>query len=141
MDKALTKQLMILNDIPTSPFVVFTEHEWKEDPERICAEIQERLTLPVFVKPVHLGSSIGVQKVENLIELKKAIDSALRVDIRILVENGIQGREIEFAAIGNDRIHVFPPGEICTGGKVYDDESKYGPEGAKAIPQTELPLK
>lgn len=139
MDKALTKRLMQINGIATSPFISISKYEWNRDPFIIKQQILEKLSFPVFVKPVHLGSSIGVSKVECIEELDQAIEHALYFDHQILVENGIVGREIEFAVLGNDRVTVFPPGEICTGGKIYDYDGKYGPKGMSTDAQAKLP--
>jgi UDP-N-acetylmuramate--alanine ligase len=138
MDKAATKKLMELHGIPTLPFVDFSEHQWENHSEEILNRIQAKLTLPLFVKPVHLGSAIGVKRVENERELKAAIAHAFTFDRTILVENGVQAREIEFAVLGNDWVRVFPPGEIPTHGSCYDYEAKYGANAIKAIPKADL---
>lgn len=131
MDKALTKNLMVYHGIATPPFVSFNLHEWKTESERILSQIHQTLRFPLFVKPTHLGSSVGVTKVEHEGQLQQAVANAFKFDTHVLVENGIQGRELEFAVLGNDEIHVFPPGEICSEGKVYDYESKYGHNSTK----------
>lgn len=139
MDKALTKKLMLMNAIPTSLFITFSAYDWEVNPDHHIDTIVQHLQFPVFVKPIHLGSSIGVSKVECKEELSAAIDNAFAFDTHILVENGISGREIEFAALGNDEVTVFPPGEILTGGEIYDYEKKYGPDAFMAIPRADLP--
>jgi UDP-N-acetylmuramate--alanine ligase len=141
MNKALTKEIMLMNGLPTAPFIAFSHYEWKQEPERIKQEIREALQLPIFVKPVRLGSSIGITKVESFERLEDALEEAFKFDARVLVENGIAGREIEFALLGNDRLSVFPPGEILTEGKVYDYESKYGIHGFQTLVQADLPQK
>lgn len=139
MDKALTKKLMLMNAIPTSLFITFSAHDWEVNPDHHIDSIVQHLQFPVFVKPIHLGSSIGVSKVESVEQLSTAIDHAFSFDTHILVENGISGREIEFAALGNDEITVFPPGEVLTGGEIYDYERKYGPDAFIAVPRADLP--
>lgn len=139
MDKALTKKLMLLNGIAIVPFVDFSRFEWKKNREKYLKTISEQLTLPFFVKPLHLGSTVGVKKVESMDKLEDAIEAAFSVDSHILVENGLKVREIEFALLGNGWVKALPPGEVCTDGKVYDYEGKYG--GAKSapfIPKAEL---
>jgi len=125
MDKIITKQLMILNNISTSAFFSFTHHEWKLNPANIIENIVDQLNFPVYVKPTHLGSSIGVSRVSQIDEIHDAIELAFKHDFKILVEMEVKGREIEFATLGNDHVHVFPPGEIVTNGKVYTYEGKY----------------
>ncbi|MCE5316985.1 MAG: UDP-N-acetylmuramate--L-alanine ligase [Parachlamydia sp.] len=141
MDKALTKKLMLLNGIAIIPFVDFSRFEWKRNREKYLKTISEQLTLPLFVKPLHLGSTVGVKKVQSLEGLEAAMEAAFAVDTHILVENGLKVREIEFALMGNGWVTVLPPGEVCTEGKIYDYEGKYG--GAKSapfMPKAELSL-
>lgn len=132
MDKVLCKKIAMHHGLHTSPFLDFSYYEWKMNGEAIQREIKRKLTFPVFVKPIHLGSTIGITKVEDSNQLAAAIDFAFQHDTQVLVENGIIGREMEFAVLGNDEITVFPPGEILTEGAVYDYQAKYSKE--KGIP-------
>lgn len=139
MDKALTKYLMQAHIIPTLPFIEMNHETWKQEPVRLMQEIEQKLQFPVFVKPVHLGSTVGVQKVEQQEQLQSAIQRAFQFDFKLIVEQGvINPREIEFAVLGNERAIVFPPGEIISHGKVYDFEAKYGPQGMNATPRADL---
>lgn len=131
MDKALTKTLVLAKGIATAPFVKISQYEWNTNSEEIQHYICDTLTFPMYVKPVHLGSSVGVYKVDSKMQLKSAIDNALKVDTDLIVENGIQGRELEFAVLGNDEITVYPPGEIHSAGQIYDYENKYGAQGMR----------
>jgi len=140
MDKDLTKKMMILSNVMTSPFVAFNHYQWKQNPQDIVECVLEQLQWPMFVKPVHLGSSVGVSKVENESQLLDAIENAFSFDNKILVENGLVGREIEFAVLGNDEIRVFSPGEICTGGQFYDYAAKYGEDSMTTSVQADLPI-
>jgi UDP-N-acetylmuramate--alanine ligase len=127
MDKALSKRLVLDAGLPALPYVSFTKGEWKASQEAIMKRINDELIYPLFVKPVHLGSTIGVCKVGDFSGLCKAIESAFQLDDRLIVENGLENmREIEFSLLGNDEVIVFPPGEIYTGGNVHDYDSKYG---------------
>jgi len=139
MDKALTKQLAETQGILTSPYQVATQVEWRTHPEKVLDKITQTLIFPLFVKPVHLGSSLGIRKVKFSEELASALDYAFSFDTKIIIENGVEGREIEFAVFGNEFVHVFPPGEICSGGQVYDYEFKYGANSAETVTQAELP--
>jgi UDP-N-acetylmuramate--alanine ligase len=140
MDKALTKTLVLAEGIATSPFIKVSQYEWTTHEESLQRHICEMLTFPVYVKPVHLGSSVGVYKVDTESQLKAAIEKALRVDTDLIVENGIKGRELEFAVFGNDEITAFPPGEIHSAGQVYDYEGKYGAQGMQTSIQAVLTL-
>lgn len=112
MDKALTKKLMLVNGIPTSPYVDFSVGDWRFHSESILSQIRQQLTLPVFVKPVHLGSSIGVRKVNHFEDLPLIIQETFLHDDHVLVENGLKMREIEFSLLGNDWVTAFPPAKF-----------------------------
>jgi UDP-N-acetylmuramate--alanine ligase len=126
MDKALTKQVMLQHDIPTVSFITLERCHWKGQRAKLLETIQHALPAPWFVKPAHLGSSVGVSKAETSEELAEAIDRALLYDYKLLVERAVNGRELEFALLGNESVTIFPPGEVFTAGKVYDYEGKYG---------------
>ncbi len=125
MDKVITKQLMILNDVKTAPFVYFTNYQWKTDSENLLKRIEKELSFPLYVKPAHLGSSVGVGKVLCFDELKVCVNKALELDDKVLIENEIKGREIEFAVLGNNDPKVFHPAEVLTNGSMYSYDAKY----------------
>lgn len=133
MDKGLTKNLMVLNGIATSPFLPIDSIEWTNQKETILKNIQKHLHFPIFIKPAHLGSSIGVSRANDLGELSQAIDQAFLYDNKILAENGISGREMEFAVLGNHEPLAFPPGEVVTHGKIYTYEAKYLSDEIKTV--------
>jgi UDP-N-acetylmuramate--alanine ligase len=144
MDKVLSKRLALEAGLPTLPYITFSKSEWENSQEEIINRVNKELIFPVFVKPIHLGSSIGVHKVSNLRLLAEAIYSSFQFDSSVLVENGIENvREIEFSLLGNDDITVFPPGEVYAGGAIHDYDSKYGlnPQRAAALfdAQAKLP--
>lgn len=138
MDKALTKQLAALHGVRTLPFVSLTKDDWKNHSHALKERIVDELTFPVFVKGLHLGSSIGVIKAELQEELDSAIKEVLKLDTGLIVEQGIRAREIEFAVLGCDEVEVFPPGEVFSHGEVYDFEAKYSPHGMKTTLDPEL---
>ena len=81
---------------------------------------------PCFVKPSNLGSSVGINKATNAGELAEALDAAAALDRRIIVEEGVNAREIEVSVLGNEEPEVSVPGEIIvTGQEFYDYEAKY----------------
>jgi UDP-N-acetylmuramate--alanine ligase len=128
MDKALSKYVAKVHDVPIAPFIAFDFHEFQTSPREILSRIREELPFPVFVKPSHLGSSVGVSKVDTFEELEGAIDRAFQYDTHLIVEKGVIGaREIELAVLGNYEIDMPHPGEVLTGGQVYSYEAKYGP--------------
>ena len=131
MDKDVAKKLLTVAGIPNSPFVTFRKHERDQIS---YSEIASRLQLPLFVKPACMGSSVGVSKVENEAEFEQAVDLAFEFDRKILVEQGIQGREIECAVLGNASPKGSAIGEIVPPDGFYDYESKYiDAEGAKLL--------
>lgn len=139
MDKVVCKKLVLIEGIKTSPFVDFSNFYWREKRESLLQEIKEKLHFPVFVKPIHLGSTVGVRKVSDFSYLADTIDEVFTFDTHILIENGIEGREIEFAVLGNSEGYVFPPGEIFTEGKMYDYQAKYSSLPMKSSSRAELP--
>jgi len=102
MDKVLTKQVIAAEGMPIVPYVWFTRAQWEKDKAALKREIQ-KLKWPVFVKPVHLGSSIGMAKVKEETELEQAIEVALHYDDKALVEESIEPLiEITLPIMGND---------------------------------------
>lgn len=127
MDKDVMKRLLHEAGIPVPKFLVFRRGE------PIAFEhVTRALGLPVFVKPANLGSSVGITKVKDKASFDKAFADAFRYDGKILVEEAIQGREIECAVLGNDEPMASVPGEIIPTHEFYDYEAKYIDEhGAK----------
>lgn len=123
MDKALTKTLCHHAGIKTAPF------EWFSSLEDFRAREQELrpLGMPLFVKPARLGSSVGISKVSEFRELPAAMAMAFRYDTKVLVEKGIDGREIECSVLGNRTPKASLPGEIVVSKKIgwYSYEAKY----------------
>lgn len=140
MDKAVTKKLMLVHGIPTIPFVDFSKEAWSNSPETILKNIKMQLAVPFFVKPVHLGSSIGVSRVDRFEDLAEAIEHAFEKDWSVIVENGLDIREIEFAVLGNhNRVSAFPPCEILAKGQLLSYEGKYGQNAMECVPRADLP--
>ena len=142
MDKAMTKRCLKACGVPTPEFLSFGSIDWQRKKEEILGTIQSQLQLPLFIKGVHLGSSIGTTRIEKYEELTAAIETALAHDMIIMVEEGKDNcRELEFAVVGNDNgfdIRVPIPGEKLAGGKLVDYEMKYGKEPVKTTITPEL---
>ena len=132
MQKTWMKQIALHHGVPTAPFVEFSAARWRRDRSSLKKLVLEKLTYPVWVKPVHLGSSIGVRRVTSEGDLEEAAAFAFGYDDVIVIENEIVGREIEFGLIGNDFPRCGAPGEILSGGKFHSYESKYGPTACDA---------
>lgn len=122
MDKITTKQVLESISIPQVAYVTFIEGE---DVEAKLAEAEAKLTYPVFVKPANMGSSVGISKASHQAELRAAIELALKYDSRILIEQGVDAREIEVGILGNKDVQTTLPGEVVKDVAFYDYEAKY----------------
>lgn len=137
MDKDVAKRLMQQAGIPTSDFITI----YSGDRTSISYEaVVERLGSPVFIKPANMGSSVGVSKVTAASEFKRALESAFRFDRKVLVEQFIDGREIECAVLGNDDPVSSIPGQYLHGDAFFAYDTKYlkGREVKMAIPAPDL---
>ncbi|MBI3508889.1 MAG: UDP-N-acetylmuramate--L-alanine ligase [Chlamydiia bacterium] len=124
--EAWTKQIAILHNIPTAPFIEIDRLQFMRDPKKLLQQIAERhISYPIYVKPVHLGSSIAVSRAITPDEVITAAKEAFRVDDHILVEQEIRGREIEVSVLGNDYVRIAAPAEMMKSG-LYTYEMKYG---------------
>ncbi len=119
MDKVFMKILFRDAGLPICKYVWFLRSEWESNNETTIGQIESKLGYPCFVKPANLGSSVGVSKASNKIQLRDAIDLAAEFDRKIIVEECIEMREIECAVIGNDEPRASLPGEY-----IINDESK-----------------
>jgi D-alanine-D-alanine ligase len=139
MDKPTMKKIFAHHGLPQVGWVAFTRKQWEEDREGLKEEI-ERLGYPCFVKPANLGSSVGIRKAEGAGELGEAVDEAARHDRRIIVEEGIDAREIEVSVLGNEAPDVSVPGEIVIkNNDFYDYEAKYVEGGMELIAPAPIP--
>jgi D-alanine-D-alanine ligase len=120
MDKEVMKRLARERGLPVVDYMVFSSSQLK-DPESICSKFE----FPVFVKPANLGSSVGISKAHNCVELKSALELASSFDRKVIVERGIQGREFECAVLGNDAPIASVPCEILPSRAFYDYDDKY----------------
>ena len=123
MDKDIAKSAFEAAGIPTSRWRVVRGPEYREDPDVTATSILTELGSPVFVKPAELGSSVGISKAEKQVEVKRAIEVALRYGEKVVVEEFISGREIEVAVLDGPRTALA--GEVHSAGEWYDYASKY----------------
>lgn len=105
------------------------------DIEELVNLVEKQIKYPIFVKPSNSGSSVGVNKAENKEELKKNIEEATKYDNKILIEQGIIGKEVECAVLGNSEkeIEITDPGEIVPAGEYYSFNSKYNDEKSETL--------
>ena len=126
MDKTLTKLVMDQANIPQAAWQLVRASELVEGKlDRILDALEQRFDYPMFVKPAGTGSSVGVSKASNRESLRNALVTAGRYDEKILVEEFIDGREIEVAVMGNDSPVASVAGEIDSGAEFYDYDAKY----------------
>lgn len=125
MDKGVFKAVMQAHGLPVLPYAVFTRREVEQDLETVIARCEALGPYPLFTKPANLGSSVGVSKVRNREELVQGLREAARYDRRVVVEKGIEAREIEVSVLGNDRPQASIAGEIRPGDEFYSYEAKY----------------
>lgn len=150
MDKVYTKALLEIAEIPQAKYIYlkqkndkyfyinnkFDEQEINE--EEICNLVEERLGYPVFVKPSNSGSSVGINKSKNREELIQHINCAAQFDNKILIEENVDGREIECAVLGVDEIEASGIGEIISGEEFYSFDAKYKDKGSKTVFPTDV---
>lgn len=105
----------------------------------VCIKIENKLKYPMFVKPSNSGSSVGINKVNNIIELEKAIKYASEFDNKILIEEGIIGKEVECAVLGNEEVISSCVGEIKSAEDFYTFDAKYKNQKSEVIIPSDLP--
>ena len=133
MDKDVMKRLFRDADLPIVPWELILRSEWESDPGAVRMRIEKELRYPLFVKPANLGSSVGISKVHHRRELKAALNLAAQYDRKLLVENGIDAREIECSVLGNDHPQASVPGEVLPVNEFYDYEAKYIKQGSDLV--------
>jgi D-alanine-D-alanine ligase len=139
MDKCMMKYAFAAAKLPIVEFVPIQERDWRRDRERILRSVANTLRLPYFAKPANAGSSVGVSKVKNEGELPAAVDKAFRFDEKVLVERGVDARELEISILGNDQPQASVPGEIIAGREFYDYQDKYIENKSKLVIPARLP--
>lgn len=126
MDKGIAKALFAQAGLDQAAYKVYLRTDWERDPDGLLSDVESTFgKYPVFVKPCNLGSSVGISKAKDREGLRKAMTEAARFDRRIVVEEGINGREIEVSVLGNDEPIASVPGEIIAGAEFYDYQDKY----------------
>lgn len=143
MDKVYTKIIFEKAGIPETPYVYIKKkdngyiivNENFEEEEFKVESITKKLNYPMFVKPSNSGSSVGVKKATNNEELKMAIENASQYDNKILIEQGINAREVECAILDGTEVRASTVGEIMSAEEFYSFDAKYNiPESKTIIP-------
>lgn len=145
MDKAYTKVIFEKANLKQADYIyirkkdnkyIFVEKDFSEEIlniEDIVEKIVKNITFPMFVKPSNSGSSVGVRKVVSEEELKNAIEYASSFDKKIIIEQGIKGKEVECAVLGNEIVKSSCVGEIIPAEEFYSYDAKYNNSDSKIL--------
>ncbi|MBV9172457.1 MAG: D-alanine--D-alanine ligase [Chloroflexi bacterium] len=133
MDKVVQKTLWRGLGLPVTDFLSVSRRELRASAEAVVARVETSLGYPCFTKPANLGSSVGVSKAHSRAELHVGLEEAARYDAKLLIERGIDARELECGVLGNDDPQASVVGEILPAGDFYDYRAKYLDTGSRAI--------
>ncbi len=126
MDKAIFKSLMRAYDLPTVEWLCVFKSEIEQNPKKVSLDVMQNLPyFPLFVKPANLGSSVGITKCNCQDDLIKGLLLAAKYDRKVVIERGVNAREIEISVLGNEQPIVSEPGEIVPSREFYSYEAKY----------------
>ncbi|HET7616675.1 MAG TPA: D-alanine--D-alanine ligase [Bacillales bacterium] len=139
MDKVTMKDVFTAKGFPQADYVGIKKKQWENAPESAYDRVEETIGLPCFVKPANLGSSVGISKCKTRESLEKAFREAFQFDRKIVVEEHIDGREIEVGVLGNDDPKVSVAGEIVPGAEFYDYQAKYEEGDTSLVIPADIP--
>ncbi|GHT74503.1 D-alanine--D-alanine ligase [Spirochaetia bacterium] len=129
MDKDVMKRLLRDGGVPIGNYIALQSHEAVPG----FKALTEKLGVPLFVKPANMGSSVGVSKVHNEAEYRASLQAAFEYDRKIVIEECIQGRELECAVLGNETPAASVPGEVTSTHEFYSYDAKYLDENGAAL--------
>ena len=121
MDKVAMKTIFRQAGLPLCKYTWFLRAEWERSPDEVHARVAAEIGFPCFVKPANLGSSVGISRAADAESLVSAVNLAANYDRKIIVEEGLDAREIECAVMGNDDPQASLPGEYV----VHDERAKF----------------
>lgn len=139
MDKAVMKELFRARGLPVVPFLVVTAARWRREPAAVIDAIEQTLGYPCFSKPANLGSSVGIRKCRDRASLEAGLAEAFAYDRKVVVERGVDARELEISVLGNDEPVASLPGEIRPKDEFYTYQAKYTEGGSDLIVPAQLP--
>lgn len=126
MDKDMMKRVFQAAGLPQVDHAAVLRSRWRREAEAVIADLDEQFEYPVFVKPANLGSSVGISKAHDRLELVAAMDMAARYDRKIVVEASAGDcHEVECSVLGNEFPEASVVGEVVPSHEFYDYESKY----------------
>lgn len=139
MDKTLTKLIVSQTDVRQANWYLARRSSIQGNLNALVRDIEQGGEYPLFVKPAGTGSSVGVSKATCTQELKDALVAAAKYDTKVLVEEFIDGREVEVAVMGNDNPIASVVGEVIAGAEFYDYEAKYHSNTSRTEIPADLP--
>lgn len=151
MDKVYTKIIFEKANIKQTKYeyvrkhnnnYIYIDKEFNEETvnlNELALKIEKNMSYPMFIKPSNSGSSVGINKVTNIEELKKAIEYAANFDKKVLIEEGIVGKEVECAVLGNEDVISSCVGEIKPAEAFYTFDAKYKNQESKVLIPADLP--
>ncbi|QQE78160.1 D-alanine--D-alanine ligase [Alicyclobacillus sp. SO9] len=125
MDKVFMKRSFSAFDLPQVQYTSYSRKAWENNPDEVMDDVEKAIGYPCFVKPANLGSSVGISKAKDRNTLKRALNLAVAYDRKVVVEQGLDAREIEVAVLGNDNPEASVPGEVTPSNEFYDYRAKY----------------
>jgi D-alanine-D-alanine ligase len=135
MDKDVMKRLFLQADLPATPYETVSSRQIAGGVEALKKTAAKKFGYPMFSKPANLGSSVGVCKIHSEKEFGAALKYSAQFDRKVLIEKGIDGRELECAILGNDEPQASVVGEVISSREFYDYEAKYeSPDSRLEIP-------
>lgn len=135
MDKAVTNAVADAFGIAQAKWCAFTKYEYEKDSKKCLDLAAKKLGYPIFVKPANAGSSVGITKAHNEEELVAGIEKAFGEDKKVILEEFIEGQEVEVAVLGNEEPVAAEVGQIVAAAEFYDFDAKYNnPESELHIP-------
>jgi len=138
MDKVMTKQIAKDIAIPMGSYVPLYKSDWENDQTQCIEKINQTLSYPLFVKPAHMGLSVGIEYVKDPKDLFEAVSKAFCFDTKLIVEVETKGREIQVAVLGNRTLHAPAPGEILAEKTFLTYADKVGKDRKMSTPLTDL---
>ena len=139
MDKGVFQSVMQANQIPVLETMVVLRSELVEHMDEIISAAEKISPYPMFTKPANLGSSVGVSKCQNRADLLEGLMDAARYDRRILIQRGVNGREIEVSVLGNDAPESSVAGEVIPSREYYSYEAKYVDNASELLIPAPIP--
>jgi D-alanine-D-alanine ligase len=139
MDKGVFQLVMKANQIPVVDTMVVLRKDFSKQSDEIITQAENMAPYPLFTKPANLGSSVGVSKCHNRSDLLEGLMEAARYDRRVLIQRGVNGREIEVSVLGNDDPEASIPGEIVPSREFYSYEAKYVDDASDLLIPAPIP--